>query len=67
MCRGLIDICNFSGISQHHPKQFECKSLLLDDLVKKNSCIHAKSRQSCPTLCDRMDSSPPGSSIHRVL
>ena len=28
---------------------------------------HAKSLQSCPTLCDPMDSSPPGSSIHRIL
>ena len=24
----------------------------------------AKSLQSCPTLCDPMDCSPPGSSIH---
>ena len=23
--------------------------------------------QSCPTLCDPMDSSPPGSSVHGVL
>ena len=23
--------------------------------------------QSCPTLCDPMDHSPPGSSIHRIL
>ena len=29
--------------------------------------IHAKSLQSCPTLCDPMDSSPPGSSVHRIL
>ena len=27
----------------------------------------AKSFQSCPTLCDPMDSSPPGSSVHRIL
>ena len=27
--------------------------------------IHAKSLQSCPTLCDPMDSSPPGSSVQR--
>jgi len=27
----------------------------------------AKSLQSCPTLCDHMDSSPPGSSVHRIL
>ena len=27
----------------------------------------AKSLQSCPTLCDPMDSSPPGSSVHGIL
>ena len=26
--------------------------------------MRAKSLQSCPTLCDPMDSSPPGSSVH---
>ena len=30
-------------------------------------CMHAKSLQLCLTLCDPMDSSPPGSSIHRIL
>ena len=27
----------------------------------------AKSLQSCPTLCDPMDRSPPGSSVHGIL
>ena len=27
----------------------------------------AKSLQSCPTLCNPMDCSPPGSSIHEIL
>ena len=27
----------------------------------------AKSRQSCLTLCDPIDSSPPGSAIPRIL
>ena len=27
----------------------------------------AQSLQSCPTLCDPMDCSPPGSSIHGIL
>ena len=27
----------------------------------------AKSLQSCPTLCDPMDCSPPGSSVHEIL
>ena len=31
------------------------------------SCMHAKSLQSCPTLCNPMDCSPPGSSVYRIL
>ena len=27
----------------------------------------AKSPQSCPTLCDPIDCSPPGSSIHGIF
>ena len=26
----------------------------------------AKSLQSCPTLCDPIDGSPPGSSVHEI-
>ena len=33
----------------------------------KHACMHAKSLQSCLTLCDPMDSSPPGSSVHGIL
>ena len=29
--------------------------------------MHAKSFQSCPTLCDPMDCSPPGSSVHGIF
>ena len=29
-------------------------------------CMHVKSLQSCPTPCNPMDSSPPGSSVHGV-
>ena len=31
------------------------------------SAAAAKSLQSCPTLCDPRDSSPPGSSIHGIF
>ena len=27
-------------------------------------CVHAKLLQSCPTLCDPMDCSSPGCSVH---
>ena len=30
-------------------------------------CAHAKSLQSCPSLCNPMDCSPAGSSIHGIL
>ena len=29
--------------------------------------MHARSLQSCPTLCDPMDCSLPGSSVHGIL
>ena len=29
--------------------------------------MHAKLLQSCPTLCDSMDHSLPGSSVHGIL
>ena len=31
------------------------------------SSVRAKSLQSCPTLCDPMDCSPAGSSVHGIL
>ena len=31
------------------------------------SCVCIKSLQSCPTLCEPMDCSPPGSSVHGIL
>ena len=30
-------------------------------------CVCAKSLQSCPTFCDPIDCSPPGSTVHEVL
>ena len=30
-------------------------------------CVHAESLKSCPTLCDPMNCSPPGSSVHGIL
>ena len=33
----------------------------------EGACVHAKSPQSCPTLCHPMDCSPPGSCVHGIL
>ena len=32
-----------------------------------SACVPAKSLQSRPTLCDPMNYSPPGSSVHGIL
>ena len=32
--------------------------------VRLHACMHARSLQLCLTLCDPMDCSPPGSSVH---
>ena len=33
----------------------------------KHAFVGAKSIQLCPILCDAMDHSPPGSSVHEIL
>ena len=33
----------------------------------KGLCLHAMSLQSCLTLCDPMDCSPPGTSVHGIF
>ena len=34
-----------------------------DSILRKDMCVHAKSLQLYPTLCNAMNSSPPGSSV----
>ena len=43
------------------PLQLQMKILLL------NNAAAAKSLQSCPTLCNPIDSSPPGSPVPGIL
>ena len=33
---------------------------------RKHTCVRAKSLQSCPTLCDPVDCSLPGPSVHEI-
>ena len=42
----------------------------VENIVYQNylaAAAAAKSRQSCPTLCDPIDESPPGSSVPGIL
>ena len=56
----------------HNKMQCEILSRNLgqEDISRKNSkaaAAAAKSPQSCPTLCDPIDGSPPGSPIPGIL
>ena len=48
---------------------FHIASIKIIVVINKMETLRtqANSLQSCPTLCDPMDSRPPGSSVHRIL
>ena len=48
-------------------QQYSSKMSFFPTLITIAAAAAAKLLQSCPTLCDPMNSSPPGSSVHRVL
>ena len=52
-------------------KHIEVKSQLVGGRTRTGTqvsmCMGAKLLQSRPTLCDHMDCSPPGSSVHGIL
>ena len=47
--------------NRSHDHLCVCLCLLWD------MCVHAKSLQWCPTLCDPVGHSPPGFSVHRIF
>ena len=56
-------------IFSHYGHSFSSKNekyriLLFFFFFAKVACMSAQVLQSCPTLCDPMDCSPPGSSVH---
>ena len=52
---------------RHRPEEMDMPVSGSIWVLRKAAAAAAKSLQSCPTLCDPMDSSPPGSSVHRIL
>ena len=49
-------------------KEMQIKaSMITSGLIWEYACMHAKLLQSCLTLCDPMNCSPPGSSVHGIL
>ena len=47
--------------------EYEVNWALGTTAVNKAMLCYAKSLQSCPTLCDPIDSSPPGSPVPGIL
>ena len=43
------------------------KGFIAEWRIHKSVCVYVLVTQSCPTLCDPTDCSPPGSSIHGIL
>ena len=50
-----------------HSSILAWKILWTEELGRLQSAAAAKSLQSCPTLCDPIDSSPPGSPVPGIL
>ena len=50
------------------PSSWWCHSVISSSVIPFSCCLAAaKSLQSCPTLCDPVDGSPPGSPIPGIL
>ena len=45
----------------------KCFSFFKDIVNSKQDAAAAKSLQSCSTLCDHIDGSPPGSAVPEIL
>ena len=56
-----------TALSQHHLSGFEIAQLEFHLLHSVTAAAATKSLQSCPTLCDPIVSSPPGSSVPGIL
>ena len=54
-------LCRWLEVTDHWP---EVRKIILDCL---GACMHAKSLQSCSTLCNLMDGSLPGFSVRGIL
>ena len=51
----------------YYKHSFSCFIVLYETLKYHNAAAAAKSLQSCPTLCDPIDGSPPGPSVPGIL
>ena len=56
------------GEGKGYPLQYSGLENFMECMYSIHSmCVRPESLQSCPTACDPMDCSPPGSSVHGIL
>ena len=61
-------IDNRTNFPSEFPGRVNQNNIFPEDINKiPYVCLHARSLQSCPTLCDPMDCGSPGSSVHGIL
>ena len=64
---GNSDRLYFLGLQNHDCSHEIKRHLLLGRKAMTHLAAAAKSLQSCPTLCDPVDRSPPGSAVPGIL
>ena len=66
---GKEDCVSILELTLRHCYVWQGSSLMSQNIKPdaETAAAAAKSLHSCPTLCYPMDSSPPGSSVHRIL
>ena len=65
----LHELIYFGGIAAFNSSQSSIvvRVIAIDAIIYAAAATAAKSLQSCPTLCDPMDGSPPGSPVPGIL
>ena len=60
-------VCTFQGKKVESPVLWRARSGAITSAVCVCVCVCVLVTQSCPTLCNPMDCSPPGPSVHGIL
>ena len=77
VCGGGTELCAWGhtasvraprgGLQSFQSLRGNCELWLLERQAKRVAEVEVLVAQSCPTLCNPMDCSPPGSSVHGTL
>ena len=65
--QGLEDLNNTVNPLNRTGIHRACHAAVAEDLFFSSAAAAAESLQSCPTLCNPIDSSPPGSAVPGIL